>query len=462
MFAKRLRYSALLAAMAAAAVLTGCQGIASAPPPVNPGGDLKNVNHIIFMAQENRGFDHYFGHLPQYFQANGYPQTLDGTPPDASNPNVNNTGTVTPFHMISQCTEGISPFWNESHRFFNYEDPTSSQPMLDGFVRIAAAFAQGVGFQDVEGRRTMGYFDQNDLPFYYFLAANFATSDRWFSPMMSKTQPNRMYMVAATSAGNVDGLPPGSQALSNPTIFDLLQAANISWKVYVTDDFESPLSNGSALSQFATGGKYPQNFVSAKQFVPDAQNGNLPAVVMIEPGYNSGLDEHPYGNPQIPFDGVQHGSAYIATLINGFMQSKSWKDSVFILTYDEGGGFFDHVAPQQTVPPDNTPPILQPTDICFGDTSGTCNFDFTGYRLPLIVISPFTKKNFVSHTVADYTAILKLIETRFGLHNLTARDAAQMDMTEFFDFQSVPWATPPSNVPAQPDTEQCNANLPPP
>lgn len=455
-----LRYAALLAAVSAAAVLIGCQGLASSPPPVNPNGALNNsVNHIIFMAQENRGFDHYFGHLPQYFSANGYPQTLDGTPANASNPNVDGTGLVTPFHMISQCTEGISPFWNESHRDFNYEDPTSTQPMLDGFVRIAAAFAQGVGFQDVQGRRVMGYFDETDLPYYYFMAANFATSDRWFSPAMDNTVPNRLYMLAGTSDGLV--YAPTSP-LAIPTIFDVLQAANISWKVYVTDDFQNPLYLGSALSQFVTAQKYPQNFVSAKQFINDAQSGNLAQVVMIDPGYESGLDEHPYGNPQKPSDGVQDGSQYAGSLINGFIQSKSWKDSIFILTFDEAGGFYDHVPPQQTVSPDGIAPSdLKSTDICFGMTGGTCDFTFTGYRIPLIVISPFTKKNYVSHTVADYTAILKLIETRFGLKNMTARDAAQMDMTEFFDFQNVPWQTPPQNIPAQPNNEQCNADLPP-
>ena len=454
-----LRYLAIIFVFSAAAVLTGCQGLSPAPPP-NLGGNLqKSVNHIVFMAQENRGFDHYFGHLPQYLSQNGYPQTIDGTPQDAQNVDLNGT-VVTPFHMISQCTENYSPFWNDGHLDFNYEDPTSSTPMLDGFVQDAAHFSQAVGFTDTLGHRVMGYFDWTDLPFYYFMAANFATSDRWFSPVMTRTQPNRMYMVAASSYGYVYPLPQG-QPLDEPTIFDELEAANITWRVYVTDDFNNPLYNGSALSQFTVAAKFPQNFVSAKQFVPDAQSGNLPQVAMIDAGYNSGLDEHPYDTPGQPGDGVQTGSVYVSGLINGFMQSTSWKDSIFILTYDEAGGFFDHVPPQPAVAPDSIAPILQPTDICYGITTGDCNFQFTGYRIPLIVISPFTKKNYVSHTVADYTAILKLIETRFKVPSLTARDAAQFDMTEFFDFQNVPWATPPANVPVQPNTEPCTDQLPP-
>jgi phospholipase C len=110
-------------------------------------------------------------------------------------------------------------------------------------------------------------------------------------------------------------------------------------------------------------------------------------------------------------------------------------------------------------PPDNIAPSdLQPGDICVNSTGPTCNFDYTGYRIPLIVISPFTKKNYVSHTVADYTAVLKLIETRYSLPSLTARDAAQPDMTEFFDFVNVPWATPPT-PPAQPTNAPCYLNM---
>jgi phospholipase C len=141
----------------------------------------------------------------------------------------------------------------------------------------------------------------------------------------------------------------------------------------------------------------------------------------------------------------------VQSLIDWLMQSPSWKDSVFLLTYDEFGGFYDHVPPQPAVSPDNIPPSdFQPNDICTQSTGPTCDFIYTGYRVPLLVVSPFTKKNYVSHTVADYTAILKLIETRFKLLPLTQRDAAQMDMTEFFDLVNMPWQIPP--VPPQQST----------
>ena len=121
------------------------------------------------------------------------------------------------------------------------------------------------------------------------------------------------------------------------------------------------------------------------------------------------------------------------------------------LTYDEAGGIYDHVAPQPAVSPDGIKPLDLPAgDICTVSTGPTCDFTYTGYRVPLVVVSPYAKKNYVSHTVADYTAILKLIETRFNVPALTKRDAAQMDMTEFFNFNNPAWATPP--VPPQQNT----------
>jgi phospholipase C len=195
----------------------------------------------------------------------------------------------------------------------------------------------------------------------------------------------------------------------------------------------------------------PQNVVPVDQFLTDANNGTLPQVVFLEPASAEGLDEHPADSATGAID-IQQGAKFVSGLINGLMASPSWKDSIFILTWDEGGGFYDHVSPQPMPSPDGIAPRdlrTNPLDICLNtdgsiNSSPTCNFMYTGYRLPLVVISPFTKKNYVSHTVADYTAILKLIETRFNLHSLTARDAAQMDMTEFFDFNAAPWKTPPT------------------
>ena len=277
-----------------AVVLTGCQGLVgiSQPPPAdNPALDAA-INHIVIMVQENRSFDHYFGHLNAYRVANGFPPSVDGTPANASNPTSTGAGNVAAFHLLTTCVENPSPSWNESHVDFNRQNPTSNDATLDGFVQTAAKDAQALHYHDVQGRRVMGYYDQIDLPYYYFMATYFATSDRWFSPVMSRTQPNRMYILSATSAGHVYPLAAGT-VLKNPTIFDELQTAGVSWKIYVTDKVNGSLLQGSYISMFAAGAKYSQNVVPVAQYFTDLKNGQLPQVALIESGYFSGLDEHP-------------------------------------------------------------------------------------------------------------------------------------------------------------------------
>ena len=436
------------------------------------------INHIIFLAQENRGFEHYFGELRKYWADNGIAdQPFNGLPqfnpnpgPIPTNPGCDpafpppadctidaNSPQVQSFAMVSMCEENPSPSWNESHADFNRTAPETANFLGDGFVWTSGHDARNLGFFDTDGLRAMSYYTGTDLPYYYFMASNFATSDNWFSPAMTRTQPNRLYLLAGTSDGHA--YPP-TQSVTVPTIFDSLQAANVSWKVYVTDlSRANPPVQDSAFNFFASSKNYPNNIVAGDDFLSDAQNGTLPSVSYIEPGYNAGLDEHPGIDDNVPGANIQRGAAYVSELINTLMQSPSWKDSVFILTYDEFGGFYEDVSPNATVSPDGIKPSdLQPGDICNKGTFGpTCDFVYTGYRVPLIVISPYTKKNYVSHTAADSTAWLKLIETRFGIKNLTARDAAQMDMTEFFDFVNVPWATPPS-PPVQPTNGPCYMN----
>jgi phospholipase C len=468
-------------------VLCGCQGLATGPvttttPPPNPG--INSINHIVFMAQENRSFDTYFGQLAAYWAANGFPsQQLDGMPANASNPSFDGTTTVPAYHLATECVENLSPSWDESHLDWNLHEPISPTATMDGFVYNAAKFATDESFTDTAGSRAMGYYDGSDLNYYYFMASNFATSDRWFAPALNRTQVNRMYLFAATSQGYA--YPPGTDAADNapltaPTIFDALQTAGVSWKVYYSDDIcsTSPgdvraprgaIAGGSATSPAASGpctyltqfanyappNQLPSNVVPVSQYLDDAKNGTLPSVAFIETGYLSQRDEHPSSGTD-----VQVGAAYAASLINALMASPSWKDSAFILTYDEPGGTYDHVPPMSpVVSPDGIKPKdLLPNDICTTGTGVNCDFTTSGFRVPLLVVSPFTRKNYVSHTGADYTAILKLIETRFNVPSLTARDAAQMDMTEFFDFQNVPWATPPA-PPDQVTGGACNANV---
>ena len=503
---------------------TGCSVTLTAAENVTanfaPGGTLQSLNHIIIMAQENRSLDHYFGYMRAYWAAHGIAdQSFDGLPQfnptsgtaplqgpaptnpgcDPSNPNGADVCTpdannpITSFHMPSVCTEELSPFWNESHTDWNaaFSYPNTVSSLLNGFVESAGNDARQYTYStvnDLNGYRAMGYFQDSDLNYYYFMASNFATSDRWFSPVMSRTQLNRMYLLAATSQGYA--YPIGSNAndqsqLTATTIFEALQNAGITWKIYVNADntncasmsgdaqSQCLLEGYSYLNQFNyeetiinSAGKTPdllQNVVPVTQFTTDAQNGTLPQVALIEPASTEGLDEHPSDSDAYP-ENIQTGATYAAGLINTLMKSSSWKDSAMIFTYDEAGGFYDHVAPQPAAVPDQFayPIDLQATDECDGAnaTSGICSFGMTGFRIPMIVISPFAKKNYVSHTVYDSTAILALIEKRFGLQPLTNRDKSQSDMSaDFFDFTTPAWATPPT-PPAQNTGGTCSVAAP--
>ncbi|HEU4417187.1 MAG TPA: alkaline phosphatase family protein [Candidatus Angelobacter sp.] len=430
------------------------------------------MNHIVILAQENRSFDHYFGHLMQYWKQNGYPQATNGTTLDGMPDNATNVGdpavagdpppTITAFPLVTMCVENPSPSWNESHADFNLKDPVSTVFIGDGFAETAGHEGP---IHDVVGMRAMGFYTGDSLNYYYFMASNFATSDRWFSPAMSRTQINRMYLLSATSQGHAYPPDPTTGPSSAKTIAQLMDENHITWKDYVHPlAVPNPcttakcLMGQSYLNQFTYAptivNQEPQHLATVDQFLTDAQNGTLPQVSFVEPASAEGLDEHPSDVGAGP-NNIQSGAKFVSTLINGLMNSPSWKDTVFILTWDEFGGFYDHVSPQPTVSPDGIAPRdLRPGDDCLNpdgtvNSSPTCNFAYTGYRLPLVVISPFSKKNYVSHAVTDYTAMLKLIEERFNLPNLTARDAAQIDMAqEFLDFNAVPWKTPPT-PPAQ-------------
>jgi phospholipase C len=457
--------------------------------------NIAAINHIIFLAQENRSFDHYFGALREYWAENGYPdQPIDGlaqfnpggqppalpgcdpTSPPPADCAFDPNNLVTSFHLITQCVEDPSPSWNESHVDWDYYDPVGNLPAtMNGFVWAAGHFARSKKpiFYDVDGIRAMGYYDGGDLNYYYFMASNFATSDRWFNPAMTRTPSNRMYLIAGTSQGYVHpvGTDSHDKALLTATpIFEELQNAGYTWKIYVNptgSNCAGPpydpacLLNLSYVQFFKWGQtiptQYPNNIAPISQYFTDLQNGTLPQVAEIEPASDAGLDEHGSLNDAQPSN-IQKGSNYVSTLINGLMTSTSWRDSAFILTYDEFGGYYDHVPAPPTVSPDGIKPVdLLPADICTQTTGPTCDFVYTGYRVPLIVVSPYAQKNYVSHTPADTTAILKFIETRFNLPSLTKRDAAQMDMTEFFDFSEPVWLTPPS-PPAQNTNGACYLN----
>jgi phospholipase C len=434
--------------------------IATATVTVSTGG-LSNLNHIIYMLQENRAFDNYFGVLAEY-RVNHQPPIQGAQLSDVNdlhtlpanytikNPQGQSFG---PFHARTECIENLSPSWDETHYDMDLVGndwlhlTDQSQYLMDRF--LFTTLSGGTGDQyDPTHTRPLGYYDQTDLPFYYELATQFTTSDTWYSPIAANTVPNRMYLFAATSYGH--GYPPNDPndpAWQRPTIFRALTEAGITWRYYYQDnsvflanwaDWNDPQIQGNV--------RNIQEYYNI--LASPSADTDLPQVVFIERASATGLDEHPENN-------VQTGAADVQKIITALFNSKAWPDSAFILSYDEGGGLFDHVGPILVTPPDNQ----LPTDLK-GHTQGL--FNVTGFRVPVIVISPWSKPQTVVHLQTDYTSILRLIEERYNVPALTQRDATTGDMADptngFFDFSAPNLLTVPP-LPTQPTNGTCNYQL---
>jgi len=483
---------ALFVGLLMVGVLAGCQGVGAnsgpgptpTPVPNATPSSLQSVNHIIFMMQENRSFDAYFGKINDYRVTQGLGRDVDDLETDFTNPaDPVNPGDppelIRTFHLTTSCIFNTSAAWLESHGNANRFQLDDNAPLLlDGFVHTAGNLAIFDGDPDTKGVRSMGHYENADLPSPYWFATQFATSDRFYNPEPAQTEATRLYAMAATSQGLVHPPQDTNTTLTAKTIFQLLDAAKISWKIYSVD--RQP--DGKLITSLRNFQPYVQtvqdHIVPIDQFLTDLQNNTLPAYSYIEPGFASGRDEHPGTT-----DNIQAGAKFVNSLLTAFINSPSYKDSIFIETFDENGGLFDHVGPmidgrpiqELTVGPSGqavgpgkyptdatvvhvpNPDGIKPRDL---DPTKDPPDDFirTGFRVPLIIVSPFAKKGYVSHTPMDYTAVLKFVEKRFNLPNLTLRDAAQPDMDEFFDFANSPNLTPPTPA-SQPTSLACNPNL---
>jgi phospholipase C len=399
-------------------------------------GGVAAIKHIIVFVQENRSFDHYFGQLGAYRVAHGLSNDIDGPPPDIALLDAQGHA-VSRYHVRSVCMENLTPDWNETHIAVN-------GGRMDSFMK----FPFLPSTIDPLYHRAMGYYDERDIPYYYDLATQFATSDRFFAPVQGGTIPNRMYLMAATSAGYIvypDYPPVGS--VGSKTIFDALDEAHIDWRYYYQD-------NSIWLAFYQTWNKPTTkarmrsiDALFATLASPTADT-DLPPVVYIEHGAQIGTDEHPGG----PKPGIQKGAAVVKSVADALMASTAWKSSVMIVSHDEHGGFYDHVPPVPMTKPDDIAPRY------VHDSDFHADFDHSGVRIPLLVISPWVKAHYVSHIPRDFTSILKFIETRFALPSLTRRDAAADDMMEMFDFSSPHWLTPPTLSP-QPTDGVCDWQL---
>ena len=517
-------------------------------------GTVNDIDHVVFMLQENHSFDNYFGMLNPYRAAMGWnvgndgkTYTVDGIDDKLSTSNTNDQNTVFPlFKFTSTCIDDESSAWLESYGDVNrYDFSVDRSILMDGFVHNAEGFENSCKpgnctGGDTAGKRAMGYYDQDFLNYYYYMASQFALSDRWFSPVSSKSISNR---IATFTGGTTQGLTrdPGNDdqlsQLSINNIFEELDQAHVSWKIYYTvtqgycldeDDCQSkgpsalyPATNFSSLSYSYkylhenpasdpktgydpnacaaptqpssvvgdTSNSFcvdPDHFAPLSQYYKDLNNNALSSFSFIEAGYGQN-DEHP-GSQQSVLTGQQE----MAKVLNAFMSSPEWKDSVFFLSYDEGGGPYDHVPPvpghsndntaasqnadypdisSVAVNPDGYAPCVPkaPGDLhcdlgasdpgaVSTDAPAVNGFDAQlGFRVPNMVISPFTRQHYVSHVPMDHTGVIKFVENRFipGDPTLTAHDAAEPDLQNFFDFTGAPWATPPTPPLPNSSTSSC-------
>jgi phospholipase C len=378
-----------------AAARLSCSFVAGAMPADTVGKTAPlPLDHVLIMMKENRSFDHLFGGIgamqpdAEIFPAGFTNPGADGKP-------------VAPFHLSTTCV-GNDPDHQWAAMHAQIDDGK-----MDGYVISAADSTNS------DGHFALGYYTAADLPFHYFLADAFALADHYFPSVRSGTFPNRDYLLLGTS----DKVTATQYTIwpdpSLPTLFDRLDAAGVTWAVYADDHpFEetlnNPAKNWEALHPHAP----------VQQLLSDLAAGTLAQVVFVD-GRENIDDEHPTADLQL-------GEAWTKSIYDALVASPEWSSSALLYTYDEAGGFFDHVPPPTTC-------LARPQDSMFYEL---------GTRVPLIVISPFARRHYVSKVQHQHTSITRFIETVFDLPALTARDANSDALLDMFDFDCTPAPDP--------------------
>jgi phospholipase C len=451
-------------------LLHGCGGLnlgSVNPPGSGACSKLTDIEHVVILIQENRSFDHYFG---SYRGVRGFTdQSAAFQQPDSLNTTDRPIGKLLPFHLDTAttnaaCTHDITHAWVPQHQSWN-------NGAMDGFVSSRLAIDAN------DAVLTMSYYTRGDIPYYYAVADAFTICDNYFCSVMGPTDPNRLYTMAASI--DPDGKNGGPLLetlgvtrssffgqLTYTTMPEQLQARNISWKVYSSPDANilNSVFSDNVLSYFknfqnAASPLYQNAFVPQfpVDFLQDAVSGNLPQVSWV---LTSLIDSDHPPSPSI------FGEVTLSAILTALMANPAqWAKTALFVTYDENGGFFDHVPPV-TAPPGTpgeyitVPAVLDPTAV--GAFPGPIGL---GFRVPMLIISPFSRGGFVSSDLFDHTSVLRFLETRFGAEvpNLSAwRRAAVGDMTSAFNFKSPNQSIPslPSTLPAiQATIDACTANL---
>jgi phospholipase C len=424
---------------------TKIPGPGTLPAPTAPAGSdqLPQITTIVAVMMENHTYDNILGMM----QGRGNGFTVAGGVPTNSNPWPKDSHVRPPVdNAVLRAFPMPNPCQQHSHPYNTWWAGKMSYAggRMDGFVKSQS------------GPVSMGYYDSTYMPFIYSLASTFPVCDNYFSSVMAQTYPNRRFFMAGTSLGQVaDNI--NFDAPPNGTIFEMLNKYGISWRNYYSGSNEtSDASIGIWSYLLSDPSVYnSQNVVPIAEFFTDAANGTLPAYSMVDPNFGSSSEEDPQD--------VQFGDQFLSQVVNAVMSSPQWPNTMLVWTYDEGGGYYDHVPPPKAVKPDRVPPI-----------SGSHNplgtpFGRYGFRVPSGVVSPYGKPDYVSSVVYDHTSVLKLVETKWNLPALTYRDANAADLLDTVDLSGTrAFLTPPAlAAPADPSIlEGClttgSGTIPPP
>src|SRR6266571_1906933 len=448
------------------------------PRPDLPAGTdlLPQIHHIVVLMMENHSYDNYFGMLTG--RGEGFPLGEDGRPDVA---NSRSDGSAVPANHRTSChqlPEIPSQSWHASHRQWN-------GGRCDGFARSVEE-----SFPGADPGIAMSYWTEQDLPFYHGLARTFPLADHWFSSCLGPTFPNRRFLVAGTAHGLIDDLP--FDLLDYPpagTIFDMLTRHGISWVNYhpaagdtsrfrryahhkrrmarrrllragrsfraVTEGIQKDL-------QFTTNvyplgiARYMEHVRTTEAFFADADNGTLPAFSIVDPDFDNYSEENPQD--------IRKGESFAAEVITTVMHGKGWADTLLIWVYDEHGGYYDHVSPPAAVPPDDveghslaggSTPLQAFLRLLFpglvhdaGNLTGVpTRYDRYGFRVPAVIVSPYARPDYVCSEVLDHTSVLRLLEDKWNLPALTARDAAARTPLDALDLAGPPAFLKPPSLP---------------
>ncbi len=348
----------------------GLLNLPNLPSPANCG-----IEHIVVVTMENRSFDHFLGWLPNADGKQAGLKYLDSAGASHATYSLSGDYTGCPHADPDHSYDGARVEYDHG--------------LMDGWLRA--------GGNDVY---SIGYYGEQDIPFYAALARNYTTCDRYFASILGPTFPNRLFLHAAQT----DRLSNTTTISSLPTIWDRLAAAGVSANYF--------FSNVPFVALW--GAKYLGISRLYQEFLLAASTGTLPAVSFIDPRYTvlddgTGNDDHPHAD-------IRQGDLFLYRTFEAVAKGPKWANTVFIVNFDEWGGFFEHVTPPRATAANQVDP-----DLVKGKA-------LLGCRVPTVVASPFSRGNSsdprVSAMVFDHTSVLKLIEWRWGLAPLTARDAS--------------------------------------